>query len=372
MPVSSEIVVVGAGSVGANVTYRLAQRGARVTLLDAGAPGAGTSSSSFAWLNAFRKTPRVYFDLNVASMAEHAALADELGALTGRGGWHHRHGGLHWEDTPGAQAELRANAERLESWGYPIELISPEAASELEPDLAIGPSVQEVVHTPSEGYVEMVVLIGALLDGARRHGAAIRGNTRVTRLLREGDRVVGVETAAGERIGADVVVDCAGPAADEVIRLAGAELPFGRVPGRLVYTSPVATTLRRPIHGPGGHFRPDGGGRIVLSDGNHDATYRDDTTHTPEESLAAVAKLLRPLAGARVEATRVGIRPMPTDEKPMVGTVPGLDGFYVAVSHSGVTLGPLWGRIVAAELLDGVTDARLETFRPGRFVTSGQ
>jgi glycine/D-amino acid oxidase-like deaminating enzyme len=369
MPVSSEIVVVGAGSVGSNIAYRLAQRGAKVTLLDAGVPGGGTSSSSFAWVNAFRKTPRAYYNLNFASMAEHLALAEELSALTGRSGWYHRHGGLHWHDQPAEQAELRATAERLESWGYPIELISPEAATELEPDLVIGPSVQEVVHTPTEGYVEMVVLIGALLDGARRHRAVVRGGTRVTRLLREGDRVVGVETAAGERINADIVVDCAGPAADEVIRLAGAEMPFNRVPGRLNYTNPVATTLRRPIHGPGGHFRPDGGGRIVLSDGNHDATFRDETK-LPEESLALVAPMLRPLAGARVEATRVGIRPMPSDEKPMIGAIPGLDGFYVAVSHSGVTLGPLWGKVAAAEILDGAADARLETFRPGRFLTA--
>lgn len=365
---SSEIVVVGAGSVGANVAYRLAQRGARVLVLDAGAPGGGTSSSSFAWLNAFRKTPRVYYDLNVASMAEHATLADELLGLTGRSGWHHRPGGLHWEEEPAAQAALRETAERLESWGYPIELISPEAATELEPDLIVGPTVQEVVHTPTEGYVEMVRLIGALLEGARRHGAVVRAGTRVARLLREGDRVTGVETADGEQIAADVVVDCAGPAADEVIRLAGAEMPFDRVPGRLVYTNPVATTLQRPVHGPGGHFRPDGGGRIVLSDGNHDVTYRDETK-SPEESLASVATMLRPLASARVEATRVGIRPMPRDEKPMVGTVPGVDGFYVVVSHSGVTLGPLWGRIAAAELLDARPDARLETFRPARFLT---
>jgi glycine/D-amino acid oxidase-like deaminating enzyme len=60
---------------------------------------------------------------------------------------------------------------------------------------------------------------------------------------------------------------------------------------------------------------------------------------------------------------------MPRDEKPMVGTIPGLDGFYVVVSHSGVTLGPLWGKIAAAELLDGQPDARLETFRPSRFLT---
>ena len=62
------IVVVGAGSVGANVAYRLAQRGARVTVLDAGAPGGGTSGASFAWTNSFSKTPRDYHDLNVASM----------------------------------------------------------------------------------------------------------------------------------------------------------------------------------------------------------------------------------------------------------------------------------------------------------------
>src|SRR5215210_1013617 len=126
------VIVIGAGSLGANVAYRLAERGARVTVLDAGAPGAGTSGSSFAWLNAFRKTPRVYHDLNVASMAEHAMLADDLPDLVGRAGWYHGSGGLHWAEDPTDQADLRANAERLESWGYPVEVISPEAAMTLE------------------------------------------------------------------------------------------------------------------------------------------------------------------------------------------------------------------------------------------------
>jgi glycine/D-amino acid oxidase-like deaminating enzyme len=71
---------------------------------------------------------------------------------------------------------------------------------------------------------------------------------------------------------------------------------------------------------------------------------------------------------ARVEATRIGVRPMPRDERPMVGAIPGLDGFYVVASHSGVTLGPLWGRIAAAELLDGALDPRLSPYRPTRFL----
>ena len=52
----------------------------------------------------------------------------------------------------------------------------------------------------------------------------------------------------------------------------------------------------------------------------------------------------------------------------MVGGIPGLEGFYVAVSHSGVTLGPLWGRVVAAELLEGALDSRLAPYRPARFL----
>jgi glycine/D-amino acid oxidase-like deaminating enzyme len=369
MSVKNEIVIIGAGSVGANVGYRLAQRGAHVTILEAGAPGGGTSGASFAWVNAFRKTPRVYYDLNHASMGEHAALQEELGALTGLGASYHRTGGLHWEEGAEAQQDLRDTAERLEAWGYPIELISPQAAMELEPDLVVGPDVQDVVHTPTEGYVEMVRLIAALLAGARHYGATLRSGTRVTRVVREGDRVIGVETADGERIAAETVIDCAGPAADEVIRMAGAEMPFNRVPGRTIYTNPIATTLRRPIHGPGAHWRPDGSGRVMMAHGNHDTAWYDGTPWTPEQTLAVVQRHLRPLAGARVEATRVGVRPMPKDEKPVLGQLPGLDGFYVAVSHSGVTLGPLWGKIVAAELLDGQTDARLETFRPDRFLS---
>jgi glycine/D-amino acid oxidase-like deaminating enzyme len=81
-----------------------------------------------------------------------------------------------------------------------------------------------------------------------------------------------------------------------------------------------------------------------------------------------VALHLPVLARARVEATRVGVRPMPRDEKPIVGALPGLEGFYVVVSHSGVTLGPLWGRIATAELLDRALDARLAPYRPARFL----
>jgi glycine/D-amino acid oxidase-like deaminating enzyme len=58
---------------------------------------------------------------------------------------------------------------------------------------------------------------------------------------------------------------------------------------------------------------------------------------------------------------------MPRDRHPIVGPVPGRPGLYVVVSHSGVTLGPLWGRVAAAEILGGGPDPRLASFRATRF-----
>jgi len=365
VPGAAEIVVVGAGCVGASVAYRLAQRGTRVTVLDQSAPGGGASSASFAWTNSFSKTPRDYHDLNVASMEEHAALAKELPG----GGWLHQEGALAWEDSAAGRARLEQAIARLDGWGYPIERITPAQAREIEPDLHIAPTVAAVIWTPGEGYLEAAPYVGGLLAAARRHGARVLGGRRVIEILRAGDRVLGVRAEDGERFEAQAVVDCAGIAAGEIAGLAGLALPLDRVPGRLVYTTPVATTLRRPIHAPGVHFRPDGGGRIVLAEGAHDQVWRETAEAWPaERSLAVAAIHLPALAGARVEATRVGVRPMPRDERPMVGPVPGLEGFYLVVSHSGVTLGPLWGRIAAAELLDGVSDPRLAPYRPARFL----
>lgn len=361
----AEALVIGAGCVGANVAYRLAERGAAVTVLDAGAPGAGTSGASFAWTNSFNKTPRDYHELNVASMEEHAALAKELGG----GGWLHQDGALAWEDGEAGIARLGQTADRLREWGYPVERISPRQAREIEPDLRIAATAEQVIWTPGEGYVEVVPFIAALLVEARRRGARVVSGHRVAEVVVEGGRVRGVRTEGGERFAADSVVDCAGIAAGDVAALAGVGLPLDRVRGRLVYTAPVATTLRRPIHAPGCHFRPDGGGRIVLAEGAHDQTWREGgEPWPPERSLAAVAAHLPALAAARVEATRVGMRPMPRDERPMVGALPGIDGFYVVVSHSGVTLGPLWGRVAAAEILDGALDPRLAPYRPARFL----
>jgi glycine/D-amino acid oxidase-like deaminating enzyme len=50
-----------------------------------------------------------------------------------------------------------------------------------------------------------------------------------------------------------------------------------------------------------------------------------------------------------------------------VGGLSGIPGYYEAVTHSGVTLGPLVGRLLAREILAGDVDPLIAPFRPDRF-----
>jgi glycine/D-amino acid oxidase-like deaminating enzyme len=64
---------------------------------------------------------------------------------------------------------------------------------------------------------------------------------------------------------------------------------------------------------------------------------------------------------------RVGVRPIPEDGLPCVGAVPELPGYYETVTHSGVTLGPLLGRLLTREILEGEVAGLISPFRPARF-----
>jgi glycine/D-amino acid oxidase-like deaminating enzyme len=83
--------------------------------------------------------------------------------------------------------------------------------------------------------------------------------------------------------------------------------------------------------------------------------------------LAQAARFFPALAGVPVERWWLAWRAMPADRLPIVGPLPWLDSLYLAVTHSGVTLAPVLGRLVAREVADDTADGLLAPFRPGRF-----
>ena len=158
-----KVAVVGAGIVGTSVAYRLSEGGAEVALVDGCEPGSGTTSTSFAWVNANNKLPHNYFELNLAGMSEHERLHEELG-----GGWLHPSGNLILP-TEGERENLEKRVERLRSWSYAAEMLPASTVNErLEPRAVFPDPETRVAHFPKESWVDAPALTKALVQAAGR------------------------------------------------------------------------------------------------------------------------------------------------------------------------------------------------------------
>jgi glycine/D-amino acid oxidase-like deaminating enzyme len=359
-------IVIGAGVMGASVAYRLAQAGALVTVLEATRIGGGTSGTSFAWTNSNKKPPKAYHDLNVAGMKAHAALADEFGATP----WWHDGGSIEWEAEPDRAAQ-HENIARLQSWGYAAEWITLRQIQELEPDIdpaMIGDA--PVAFFPEEGWLDPVVYAHAMLSAARRrHGAKVICGVRVVDLIMVGNRVTGVRLADGTRYEADTVVNCAGRWTNEVTRDAGLHLPLAPTVGFLVFTPPVAASLNRVVRTPLIDMRPDGAGRLMLLT---DTTLSFDARISPSmpearDWVRRARQLLPSIGEVEPEAVRIAIRPIPIDHFSAIGPMPRTSNYYIAITHSGVTMSPFLGAAMADEIVRGKQRGELAQFRPARF-----
>jgi glycine/D-amino acid oxidase-like deaminating enzyme len=258
---------------------------------------------------------------------------------------------------------------RLLEWDYQARWLDPKEVRSLEPDMAADMIGSRVAYFPDEGWVDPARLVAALLSTARAAGAQVRPHCAAVGMSMTGERINCVRTSDGQTVRTDAVVNCAGPDAGKVAALAGVDLPMRNTPGLLAYTTPTAVAVGRVIHAPQIHLRPDGGGRLVLRNITADAAVstHDSGTWIAEpgaaEAMLHLAQDLYPgLRGMKVEVSRIGVRPIPIDELPVLGQSATVENFHVAVTHSGVTLclrvAELVGASVRGELVDELAPFR--------------
>ena len=360
-----KVAVIGAGIVGSSVAYRLSEGGAEVLLIDGAEPGSGTTSTSFAWINANNKLPRDYFELNVAGMGEHERLRDEIG-----GDWLYSTGNLIWA-VGEEQENLEKRVERLRSWSYAAEMLPVCTVSEeLEPDATFPDQDLQIAHFPEESWTDAPALTKTLVEAAGRNGAQKRFGNAVRRIEVEGEGVA-LRLEDGDDIYVDVVVNATGAKAASVAEMVGRELPLDVFPGLLVRVAVPGEPLRHLMHTPRINVRPDGPGYVLLHHDSVDERLTDDFAGTEDplcaELLERARLVLQALEEAEVVEARFGMRPVPADGYSCVGALSAIPGYYEAVTHSGVTLGPLIGRLLAREILIGEVDPLIAPFRADRF-----
>jgi glycine/D-amino acid oxidase-like deaminating enzyme len=355
MAAGPHVVVVGGGIIGASTAWHLARDGVRVALIEGGEPGGLATPRSWAWINASWGHSEPYVRLRMQSMEDWRRLPAEVPGL--EVSWC---GGLVW-DLP--SDDLTAFVAERQAQGYDIRLVDGTEAAALEPALAALPDL--AAHSPAEGAIEPLDATRALLADAERRGARLAVGQPVERLLIEGGRVAGLRLADGTEIRADHVVLAAGAATSALAAQAGVELPVDDPPGLLVSTQPMPPLLNGLVVGPGLELRQLRDGRLLGSGHYAGTDPGEDPVGVAHTLLEAIRAGLKDGKHLNLGGYTIGHRPVPRDGVPIVGeTAPGL---HVAVTHSGVTLAPALGRLIAEEVLTGRRDPLLAAFRPERF-----
>ncbi len=378
-----EALVVGGGLVGCLVARALAAHGLGVVLIERD-PELGQRASTAA---AGMLSPQM--EAAEGLLAESSTRAEAMLAfcLAGRD-WYPglvdslmRETGLEIEyrtrgtlvvATDSIRAEALATAAAAHAAAdLSAEFVDGEQARRLEPALAS--RTEGGLLLPDDHQVDSVALVGA---AAR----AVVDDPRIR--LELNCQVVGIETAAGrvtgvrlERAGgavdhesASLVVIAAGAWSENVAGLPR-RLGVEPVKGQMVAVDGRAAGLTHTVGGAGVYCVPRGDGRVLIGATVERAGFDVSVDEAAIAGLVAAAAEYVPALGRtdRLSAW-AGIRPGTSDELPIIGPDPDVEGLVYATGHyrNGILLAPITAAAVAALAGGSALPVDLTPFSPAR------
>jgi D-hydroxyproline dehydrogenase subunit beta len=381
---TADVVVVGAGIVGAATAWELARRGVAVTLLDRGAVSGGTTGLGEGNVLCSDKDAGPELELTVLGRA----LYDELEAVVGETARIRRKGALIVHPDARTWAGEGARAQRLRAAGVEARLVEgAEAVRALEPELT--GDVHGALHVPGDLQCDPRAIARALADEAARLGAAVRTDTPVRAIAADAGHVAGVVLDGdGTLLRAGAVVLAAGPWSAPLAQSAGLALPLEPRKGQL-----VRLRLPRPDERFLRHKVVDGSyllsvasagaerqlstvvettwdGHLIVGSSRERSGFDPTIDDGLAEHLRArAARLVPAVAGLARDSAWVGFRPWLPDHLPAIGPCEAVPGLWVGTGHegAGVALGPITGRLLAQGLTGEPPPLDLRAFRPDRF-----
>ncbi len=375
---SSDVVVIGAGAVGAACAYFATQAGLSVQVLDRGAIASGSSSAGEGNLLVSDKEPGPELDLALLSHRLWVGELAEYGPL-----WEFdAKGALVVASSDTGLAGLRALATAQTALGITVHEADPAVLLDYEPHLS--PHILGGAFYPQDAQLQPMLLVAHLLRLARAGGATVHPATPVVGLLRDGPRVIGVRTSHGE-LHAGAVVNAAGVWAGEVARLAGVTVPVLPRRGFVLVTEPMPVTIRHKVYA--AEYVADvastsdalqtsavvegtPAGTVLIGASRERVGFDRRPSIEAMARLACGAQALFPvLADATVMRSYLGFRPYCPDHLPIIGPDPRAPGLWHACGHEGAGIGlsAATGSLVAQSLCGHEPAISLEPFSPDRF-----
>jgi sarcosine oxidase, subunit beta len=373
LPKTADIVILGAGVMGASIAFHLAKRGAgKIVVIDKDYAGRGGSGRSSALVRMhYSYPPEVQLALISLRMFQ------SWQQIVGQPGDFRKTGFVrivHFNETE----RLKRNVAMQRKLGANVELIDKNNLHELELDWNVD-EVELAAYEPDSGYGDGAGVAGDFLGAAREMGVTYHSRTQAAALSVQAGRIHGVVTDQGTIL-SPVVISATGPWTRPLFQRMGCDLPI-----ECEYHQ-VAILRNTPDMKGGGcacidsvtatYFRSDAHDKFLVGDfyGKRPIDPDDFPQRASDDSLEEIiertCRRVPKLARAEVMRGVTGVYDMTPDSRPLLGEIPGTSGLYVCAGFSGMgfKISPAIGLVMSELVLDGAgRTVDISAFRPNRF-----
>ncbi len=369
MKKTADCIIIGGGVVGAAIAYYLAKAGMTdIVLVDAGYLANGATGRCAGGIRQQWST-EANTKLAIESVKTFKGLEDELDCDIEflQGGYLV----LAYNDDDVAQFEKNVDLQR--GLGLDVEILSPsEIFERVVPELNTD-GVRMATYCADDASANPFLTTKAYADAARRLGAAIELFTPVTRVLTEGGRIVGVETARGT-VRAPIVVNAAGSHSAPLAKTAGVDLPVTPYRREILVTEPLERFFHPMIisFSFGIYFRQVKHGAVIGGYGDPDEPpgFNEKSSLKFLETMSwKLSHLMPRLRAVKVVRQWAGLYDMTPDAQPILGELDEVKGFFQASGFSGhgFMIAPKVAMLVAQAVRDEEPDLNIDRLHPRRF-----
>jgi glycine/D-amino acid oxidase-like deaminating enzyme len=374
-----DVIVIGAGMIGATCALKLINSGLSVLVIDRSSLASGTTSAGEGNILVSDKEVGPELTLALRSRDAWFELQDEIGMdfeLEAKGG-------IVVARSEKGISDLKNLASRQSVAGVSTVELDETGLREMEPN--ISPEISYGFFYPQDSQCQPMLAVGQILNLVRLKGGRVITEARVTEISRDEAGVTGVVTQ-NDRYFTRSVVNATGTWAGEIAKLAGSNIPIAPRRGFILVTAPVPKLIRHKVYDAdyvanvasesadiqtSSVVEGTRSGTILIGASRERVGFSSSFDVPILQRLAKQAISLFPiLAKVQIMRAYYGFRPYAPDHLPVIGEDASVPGLWHATGHEGAGIGlaPATAELIAHQILGSPTFMDATAFSPRRFL----